>query len=62
MCVFDSFNSSLRLYESCPWTNRAVARLVATKKVAPRYKGTEEEDAVAGAMECPICFLVSNDI
>mmetsp|Transcript_30120 Transcript_30120/g.55980 ORF Transcript_30120/g.55980 Transcript_30120/m.55980 type:complete len:672 (-) Transcript_30120:277-2292(-) len=45
------------LYDSCPWTTRAVARLVATKKIAPRYKGAEEEDAGEGAAECPICFL-----
>lgn len=34
-----------------------MARLVTTNKIAPRYKGAEEEDAGEGASECPICFL-----
>ena len=44
-----------RLYDSCPWSTRAVGRLVVAKKLAPRYLGVEEE----GGAECPICFLVS---
>lgn len=37
--------------------------MVAAKKIAPRYKGAEEEqDAGPGAAECPICFLVSAEL
>mmetsp|Transcript_21446 Transcript_21446/g.31081 ORF Transcript_21446/g.31081 Transcript_21446/m.31081 type:complete len:497 (+) Transcript_21446:130-1620(+) len=43
------------LYESCAWDQRIVTRMIAEKKIAPRYKGSGVESP--DTEECPICFL-----
>lgn len=51
------------LYESCQWSTRAVSRQIVAKKLAPRYKGTEEAaDSGVGSSECPICFLYYTEL
>jgi len=45
------------LYESCAWDERTINKLILEKKLAPRFKGTEDERE--NAEECPICFLVN---
>ncbi|KAF0756540.1 hypothetical protein AaE_004593, partial [Aphanomyces astaci] len=45
-----------RLYKSCSWEHKTVRKLVAERKIAPRYPGSET--ASADSYECPICFLV----
>lgn len=44
------------LYESCPWDDRTVKRLVMDKKIAPRCRGVEAVSEEAH-VECPICFM-----
>lgn len=44
------------LYESCQWEERAIRKLVAEGKAAPRLKGHDSRSSKA-ELECPICFL-----
>jgi hypothetical protein len=48
----------LGLYPTCEWDPRAIRRLIVDKKLAPIFKGAEEQSA-PDFDECPICFYVS---
>jgi hypothetical protein len=45
------------LYPRCLWPQKLVKRLVMEKKLAPLYKGVEEQTSPE-LEECPICFYV----
>ena len=47
-----------RIYESCPWDQKAIRKFILTGQLAPIVKGVEDP-TLDGTEECPICFLVS---
>ena len=49
-----------RLYNSCPWEDRAVRKLIADGKIAARLKGFEYRSN--SQQECPICFLYYDEV
>lgn len=50
-----------RLYESRPWEDKAIKKLIASGKVAPISKGHDWRQDTAW-QECPICFLYYSQI
>ena len=50
------FYKSNGLYATCAWDERVVRKMIADKKLAPRYPGVGKPED--GHEECPICFLV----
>jgi hypothetical protein len=45
------------IYETCPWDERVVRKLILDKKLAPMFPGADTQ--VGRRDECPICFMVS---
>ena len=45
-----------RLYESWPWDDKAIRKLIGDGKLAPRLKGCDRREVVKQE-ECPICFF-----
>jgi hypothetical protein len=51
----------VRLYNSCPWEDRAIRKLIADGKIAARLKGAEYRSTNC-QQECPICFLYYDEV
>jgi hypothetical protein len=56
------YQRNLSLYNSCPWEDRAIRKLIADGKIAARLKGTEYRTTLASDQECPICFLYYTEV
>jgi hypothetical protein len=53
------------LYDTCPWDQSHVRKLVTSGALAPIVKGIESADAEKDEsiwQECPICFLHNSQV
>lgn len=48
----------LGLYPTCAWPQKTLKKLICDKKLAPIFKGVDEETPGSDLDECPICFLL----
>ncbi|KAG9415977.1 SNF1-interacting protein [Aphanomyces cochlioides] len=51
----ERFTRPTGLYKSCLWEHKVVRKLIAERKIAPRYPGSDTPGL--DSYECPICFM-----
>ncbi|CAK4609607.1 hypothetical protein LEN26_010572 [Aphanomyces euteiches] len=51
----ERFTRPTGLYKSCSWEHKVVRKMIAERKIAPRYPGSDTPGL--DSYECPICFM-----